>query len=40
MPDPGRWWVPTYRLLGVDVAPETVRRNFEEYLEFCIDRLS
>ena len=33
MPDPGRWWLPTYRALGYDVTPDAVRSRFEAHLD-------
>lgn len=41
MPDPGRWWVPTYHRLGLtDLEPGKVRVHFEEYLRRCLERLA
>ena len=40
MPDPGRWWLPTYQRLGVtDLTPAIVRQRYDVYLHRVLQTL-
>lgn len=39
-PDPGLYWLPTYRALGsADLSADLVRRNFAAYIDLCLQDL-
>lgn len=37
LPDPGRYWLPTYEVLGcAGLSPDALRTRFEQYLRICL----
>lgn len=39
-PDPGLYWLPTYRALGsTDLSADLVRSNFADYIDLCLQAL-